>query len=714
MKVYIGCLFYLLGLLFSSSLTANSDSISSHQDPSSDHSHSQLDQSVTDKKVLLLNRQQDSYSLYGYMHQFTDRSTDMELSQALTHYQQSKFKPLKGFLNLGYTQDASWVTFQFKVPDTVSEHHYLWLSPSMINYLDVYIQNGADANKPENYQYFALGDHRSASDYPYQHSKPLVALPIEPGKQYRVFIRTQTTSTHGLRAWIRTEKATINESNKTLIGHVAIIASSMLLGIIAWLQAIRLRNGIQFWYGLYLLSESLVQLGVQGLLPVLLPDIAHYIADWITGGLTCMAYISLLVIAGMVLNSRQEHPWYHRYLITLGIFAILAAINANNHWYGLIMSVLMPAGIFVMPIATILYYRKFSWQDPSQRLFFLFFLICSLGVTVHLLRLTGVIPINNFTYAAMMLNTLVHMVVLNLALSEKLLDAEQKARSSAEASEGKAIALAEEMTQELLISKQQLEKNLSKEQQAVKEQSRFIDMISHEYRTPLAIIKTNLDILDLKAQPDWQSHNNLQAITQATERLQEIFDTEIRQGHMHYQIEPKKQTLPAVKTLQQIFADANSLWPTRKIQLKLQTDSALDQKQNSIDIHADTALLKTLIFNLLDNAQKYSPAGQSIDCTLTYRPSQIDGQTTLRISISNFLNSKDAIHIDTSQLCEKYTRGGNRSGSSGLGLGLYLVKHISEAHNGRLELSITEDKRFVVQLTLPATDSSHSKPAVIT
>ncbi|MBB1489580.1 sensor histidine kinase [Oceanospirillum sediminis] len=638
-------------------------------------------------QILTLSPGTGSYSLYGYLQHLPGVTANQTFSQTVQAFQEKQFIPVNGFLNLGYTLQTSWVSFSLKLPEDNPEQYILWLSPYMLNFIDIYVQEGTDELNPEHYRHYAFGDNRPVNTQTLRHSRHLLPLDMIPGKSYRLFIRTQTTSSHVLRAWIRTEAETISESNTHIIWLAAFVACALLLGAIALLQAIRLKSRIQFWYGCYLLSEACTQIGMQGFLPLLIPEYAHLIADWLTGSGAAGVYLSMSCIIIHILNTQQDHPWFHRYLTLLIALACLTFPLSGTEGYIPIQYLLVPMGLFVMPVSTVLYFRKNPAFDRSQRLFFLFFLICSTGITVHLLRLAGILPVNELTFGAMMLIAVLHMLLLNLALSEKLLDAEQKARYAAERSESRAIDLAKEMTRELVASKQNLETALSKEQQALKEQSRFLDMISHEYRTPLAIIRTNLDILDLKLETENNSQNNLKAMFTATRRLQEIFDTQLRKGEISYQITPEKQRTDAAQLITDIFADASSLWSDQNINL-------INDSEGRIQLDADPALIKTLIFNLLDNAMKYSPADSQINCRLSKLPG-----SHLQLTVCNPLCSTDSIEID--QLCDKYVRGSNSSGSSGLGLGLYLIKRIAQVHDGQLNISLPDQQHFQAELILP-------------
>lgn len=647
---------------------------------------------------ITLDHSQPRQSLAGHLQWLADPTGGLSIDDVSRPSSQLAFQPLKGFLSLGYTDQASWITFRYTVKASSQEKRYLLLAPYILNTVDIYIRPLSDAvrNQSPSWQAFHKGDHRAAEEVPYLTSEMIIPLPQNHVGEYQVFIRTKTTSSHHLRGWIANDKGVINSSAVTLVWVSAFIACALILGIIALLQSVRLNSAIQFWYGMYLFSEGISQISAQGILPVIMPGYAHYISDWLTSGSSVMAYISMSVIIMLVLKTRKEHIWLHKSLLLVIGIGIPTLMLAGTSYYNDLVPWIARSGLIIMPVTTYLYYKKLDWGNPAQRLFFLFFASCTLAALVNLLRLLGVIPINTFTNTFIMINTIFHMILLNTALSEKLLQAEKLARTAAKTSETRAVTLANEMTQELRKSKQQLEQSLKKEQATLQEQSRFIDMISHEYRTPLAIIKTNLDILELKAKPEWHSTDNLNAMTNATRRLQEIFNTGLSKGlnkdQWRYNITPVMKTLNARQTTDCILSDASVLWSNAVISIDHQLSS-------SAMIKADAALLKTVLFNLIDNGLKYSPPDSTIHCS-----TEQDDQTIV-FRISNPVPHPE--QIDLKALKDKYYRGGNSAGTTGLGMGLYLIGQIIEQHRGHLNIQLSEKiatsgvAEFTVSVTLP-------------
>ena len=100
-----------------------------------------------------------------------------------------------------------------------------------------------------------------------------------------------------------------------------------------------------------------------------------------------------------------------------------------------------------------------------------------------------------------------------------------------------------------------------------------------------------------------------------------------------------------------------------------------------------------MILNILDNAAKYSPAADAIEFSFTADADKVT------IACENSLGLGQ---IDISQIFQKYYRGKNTQGTSGSGVGLYLVSKIAESHGGTVSAEVTDQRRFRIKITLPA------------
>ena len=226
------------------------------------------------------------------------------------------------------------------------------------------------------------------------------------------------------------------------------------------------------------------------------------------------------------------------------------------------------------------------------------------------------------------------------------------------------------------ISIERLEQTVSDRTQQLKEEVKrlnsFLHMISHEYRTPLAIIRGNLDLIELKNKHlNCSNPVEMTKIRRAIDRLVEVMEESMHESRIFTTkgVLPLKHfQLSAVITSQ--VESFQAMWP----------DQAIHYAENleACEIFGDPSQLKLAIFNLLDNSRKYSPshAPIEIDC-------RIEGDNAVvRIRNQGTSISKG----EAEGLFEKYKRGRNSMNTGGAGLGLWMVKNIIKAHNGQISL----------------------------
>lgn len=239
---------------------------------------------------------------------------------------------------------------------------------------------------------------------------------------------------------------------------------------------------------------------------------------------------------------------------------------------------------------------------------------------------------------------------------------------------------------ELHKVQERLAESLASEREARNEQERFLDMISHEYRTPLAIIQTNIDLLGMpEAAGNDRNSSSLGKMQRAVERLVDIFENARRRKSLDpRQIDIELKLIDFKECLHETVNTARDFWGDRFVFENWPERSLL---------LADRHLLKTAVMNLMDNAVKYSPPEEPVG--LRFRHSH----DSLILEIQN--RSIRPLSTETSALFRKYSRGANSAGTSGTGVGLHLAAGIIEQHNGTLTFSVHQQCEITVTLTLP-------------
>jgi signal transduction histidine kinase len=621
-------------------------------------------------------------SLAGQLELLVDPAASLTFAEVLSADNSSSFKAIPGYLSRGYTQEASWVRLALSRSADGPETVYLWLGPVMLNEVDVYIQTGTDPRLASSYLTYALGDHTAQREKPMLHTGLTVPVALPSTDSYQIYIRVHTTSVHKLNGWVLSGDQLATKTATRVFGLGGYLAIILAICLVNLILAARLKEKIYAYYGVYLLTLVANQLGIEGFLTLLWPSSVHWLSDPIVGAGTGLGFVFFSLFCMQLFQSHETHRCGHRFLQFVVLVGLAATLTSTTIWYGQIAQFLFLVGLVLVIVMNIMALQLRRQGVVGANVFLLAFSFCSVGSVILFLQLLKVLPFNWFTEYAFHFGSFAHIILMTLALTERVLGAEKKALQASRNAENTAVELAHEMTHELNEKSLQLESALSAEKMIRANQSHFIDMISHEYRTPLAIIRANLDFLKLlEGDSDPQKKEILAKMTRAVQRSTEIFDVGAATGTIEQKLSLQNQTIPLRGFFTTIIDEARVLCGDfYRLTLSDQLPAVLQ---------GDPRSLKTAFLNMLDNAVKYSPPGSMVDVGV------VEDSGSLQISIMNSIRT-DAI-IDTARLFDKFYQGSDGHETRGSGVGLYLVRRIVEQQGGSVVVSVnaTEFKGIV-------------------
>jgi signal transduction histidine kinase len=594
------------------------------------------------------------------------------------------FEPLPGFLNRGYTAATSWLQVRIERAPSAPADWYLWLAPPILDRLDVYVQTGPDPSNPQDYRRWSLGDHAKATEQLFAHPHPVVPLSLPETGITRIYIAFSGTSTQSLTARLLAPGTFVSSTVVFSAIQGGYLAIALALGLVNLILAARLRDRVYLWYGLYLFTLAIGYLAIEGLLGAFWPAAVAALSDLFTGIGTGLGFATIALFAMALFGTASAHPWLHRYLQATALLGLIAALVSTQPAYRLAASLLNSNGLVLIAVLMFLSYRLMRQGELAGRLFFLAFFATALGGTLTMMRIIGLAPLTALTHYALQFTAVAHMILMTLALTERVLAAETAARCTEAGARARAQDIARQMTEELCVNQSQLEQALAAESQAREEQQRFLDLISHEYRTPLATLRTNRQILELKTASDWPGHDNLARIAQAEQRLSAILDQRLEAYRLATLKEPQAACLPPCAPLHHLETDWPGAHQGRPLRIDCQVPAAAR-------VRLDLPLFEIALFNLLDNAHKYAPLGSVIGLAV--------GASAERVCYQ--VESALTAPLETRRLDQRYVRGSNSSGTQGLGLGLDLVQRIAAAHGGLLDLDSRTETCFIATLWLP-------------
>ena len=247
-----------------------------------------------------------------------------------------------------------------------------------------------------------------------------------------------------------------------------------------------------------------------------------------------------------------------------------------------------------------------------------------------------------------------------------------------------------ERTEELEAAQCELAKALETERDLGELKSRFVSMVSHEFRTPLGVTMSAVELLTgyddrLSAE---QKSELLQDIRSATTSMKELMEQVLLLGKVEagkLGFRPALLSLPAVaeRFIEEVKSSLN-----HKCTVVTQFQHGLDEAR------ADEGLLRHIIINLVSNAVKYSPAGGEVVVSALR-----DGDyAIIRVSDQGIGIPKEELE----HLYEAFHRCENVGEIPGTGLGLVIVKRCVEMHSGsiQVESELGKGTSFTVRLAL--------------
>ncbi|WP_320171220.1 transporter substrate-binding domain-containing protein [Maridesulfovibrio sp.] len=237
-------------------------------------------------------------------------------------------------------------------------------------------------------------------------------------------------------------------------------------------------------------------------------------------------------------------------------------------------------------------------------------------------------------------------------------------------------------------AKLRAEEALEAERAAIKANLNFIDMISHEYRSPLAVISSNLDLLEVKSSREDKKDisKELGRMRSSTRKLLHIFEKSLAKIRLdNAGMQPEKQQVDIIHLVNSAVRDIRNAHPDHTVDFQ--------QTGDVPEVVGDPDLLNIAIINILDNACKYSEAEHPV----TVRISAQGQRIVVEVS-DHGMGIRDE---DMERVFEKYFRSQNVGSKRGVGIGLYLVKRIIALHDGEIRVSSSFGKGTVFTVKLP-------------
>ena len=570
---------------------------------------------------------------------------------------------------IGYTRAALWVRFSLPPDEFNGSERWLRLGPNYVDKLTLFFRHSDSAGPWTERE---AGDLHTGQRGDIRYRFPVFILPPPEGAGYDVVIRVESTSAVLLDAALWSAEEFVQYAAAETSFWSFYLGLGVFSSLLALVLALLLKRRLLWSVFIFSLSFLLVA-SVQGYPAWLLGNNSGHLQHYLTGITTLLTYAALLWACTEVLDMRHSLPLVHKIVLGSSVLIVLQLFSIPFDFYGAaigLAGLTAVAAVFIFAVgAAFLWWRQgFSLVNLLFGLAPLLY-VCS-GI-LALMSLYGMIPYYDGIYSIWQYMLMLNMLLV-MALALRRIRAEHLA----------------------LQEKEQLARDLRIEREASFNQRQFMGMVSHEFRTPLAVISAALENLHLGGS-EQQRQQRYQKIQRATDRLVVLTDNCLADARLS--ADSLYVDLQPIDLLELIRSAAMVVDISDRHQFVLTVDrKPLAEDENKQIVAAvDSGLLRIALSNILDNAVKYSGGGK-IRLDVSCWPGEY--------SITVTDDGPGVPGNMSEKIFERYSRGhvADNAAQRGTGLGLYVARQIVRAHGGEVRLMTEYSRGSCFEMIIPS------------
>lgn len=611
------------------------------------------------------------------------------------------------YFNQTFSTSVFWL--RATVTRTNEQTLLMMINQSAVDYLDVWLED-ADGKVTS---YWQTGDLYPHDSRPLQTRGFVFPIAFKSNAPYTITIRLDSMDSHnealGISLVTQAHYQASNQQDMLVYGlYFGALLALFFYNLIVWFSH---RDKSFLLYAIYLFWMALCLFTYRGYGYLYLWPEAIWFNSQIVPISNALLCFSLFVFSAHLLEFKKYLPRLNRYLkgfaMTFWIPVIMALFDKHGTIYYLLTPQVLLLFITLIAISAYLSFQR----HPIARLYFITWMPLVLGTCVFYLVGFSDLPINSSIVGySVEIGSFFEIVLLAFTLAYKL-NLMDKAKQQAEKDTLEAQRtlsknlekLVIERTAELQQSRTQY-KNLYEQtaeqkiqteaayqslKDSIQNNINFIDMISHEYRTPLSVIESGLALIDKS--DELKNNGLLTRMRMSSKRLLHLFETALtdnRINNAHIKLNKRKVEVSSLLTL--------AIEYTRSCHEEHMLDDIQLDGLQSIETMLDPDLINIVFTNILDNACKYSEPEQPVRIELN-----LDNENYLVVQITD--SGSGIAANEQARIFEKFYRSKSAGNKKGVGVGLYLVKKIVELHDGNITVNSALNHGTEVSITLPLT-----------
>lgn len=558
--------------------------------------------------------------------------------------EKANFTPAGPMLNAGYTAAAHWLRLRIQAP-TQGQKIELRIRPT---YLDEVLLFEPDSAHPGQWLRRATGDKLGYADQDRPSTTLSFSLTLQ-APQTTVYLRLKTTSNSLLNVQALTPHEARAKDIQLDISLVIYLGFMVALLFWAVNEFLLRRERVVGMFLVYQLCYSVYSLAVMGFAPMLVPGAMVGTMDYFTSVVVCLAPLFSLLFHRVLLGIFAPPGPALRVLELLILVDLVAltmlALGGTRQALQLNAVVVLLAGPTFFALAFL------ARRDvaPGLRVIRVVYGLQGVSVVLSMLPFLGLVVATEWSLHATLLHGFISAFLMFLLLHLRSRKLGVQARQTAV---------------DLEVTRAQLAGISLQNQQ----QERFVAMLTHELKTPIAVVRMALGKLQLSGHAHRHAQRALADMTGIVDHCQQV--NQLEQQHLVAQSAPCN----LIEILDEL---KDSSGAPQRLHIEAQ-DLPL--------ITTDPQLLRIVLGNLIDNAFKYADPDSPIH--IQVQPQLQEGVAGARVAVRN--QAGLAGLPDADKVFDKYYRSPGAHRKTGSGLGLYLVKSYMQLLGGHVTYSAAD------------------------
>lgn len=224
-----------------------------------------------------------------------------------------------------------------------------------------------------------------------------------------------------------------------------------------------------------------------------------------------------------------------------------------------------------------------------------------------------------------------------------------------------------------------------KESELIAKQKTFLHSVTHEFKSPVASMRLQLETLQKRSLSHDQQQQALANAIDDTDRLDKLIEKILMAARIdNRQLPLHAEHLNLSGKLKEVIEQIKRSYPQREI---------ITHIPDNIFLRIDPWALESIVTNLVENALLYSAATKPVEVILAAE------NNAVRLSVKD--EGMGIADDERAKIFQKFYRSDATQGYKGTGLGLFLTDYFVKAHNGTIEIKNNKPEGSIFQIVFP-------------